>query len=108
MPTVPSQVSRDLNLNSGDSVELGVACELLRNAETAVLTESVGEVSRAFDINTINRDDGGVPNYGDGPMARAEEKRRQAGKKPLPTGSGHPDGPMNRRRKNQGQYAGKK
>ena len=57
MPTVPSQVLRDLNLNSGDAVELCAAEDILRVALTVDITPgSAPEVNRDFSDLTINRE----------------------------------------------------
>ena len=57
MPSVPSQVSRDLNLNSGDSVELAFTEDILRGALTIDITPgSNPEVNRDFSDLSINRE----------------------------------------------------
>ena len=57
MPTTPSQVNRDLNLNSGNSVELAFTEDILRGALTVDITPGGSlEVNRGFADLTINRE----------------------------------------------------
>ena len=60
MPNAPSQVVRDLNLNSGDAVELHIAADILRMAEGVSVTPGINlDVNRAdAGLDSINRSDG--------------------------------------------------
>ena len=60
MPNQPSQVVRDLNLNSGDAVELHIAADILRMAEGVSVSPGISpDVNRAdAGLDSINRSDG--------------------------------------------------
>ena len=62
MPNQPSQVVRDLNLNSGDAVELHIAADILRMAEGVSVSPGLSlEVNRAdTGRDSLDRNDAGL------------------------------------------------
>ena len=59
MPNQPSQVVRDLNLNSGDAVELHITEDILRMAEGVAVSPGISlDVNRAdAGLDTLDRND---------------------------------------------------
>ena len=102
MPNQPSLVNRNLNLNSGDAVELHITADILRMAEGVAVSPGLSlEVNRAdagldtLDRNdglldTVNRDFGGLdtvdrpatPVKHDGRTYRTRQEMIDAGWKP--------------------------
>ena len=56
MPNQPSQVNRDLNLNSDSPVELSLVADIFRGVEAAIVEPGFMEVNRGEIPVTIDRD----------------------------------------------------